>query len=123
MERSERHPEKYIETREHYTYLINILIDAYNAGKLPEIKNIIIEPEYGYVASIEYNSGEYRILYGHDPGFNSGSAEQLANDKGYTKFLLRENGINCARGGRISLALVGGHAASIRSSAIQSRYT
>ena len=47
-----------IETRKHYTYLINILIDAYNAGKLPEIKDIIVEPEYGYVASIEYNSGE-----------------------------------------------------------------
>ena len=90
MEMYEHHTEKHIETREHYTYLINILIDAYNAGKLPEIKDIIIEPEYGYVASIEYNSGEHRVLYGHDPGFNSGSAEQLANDKGYTKFLLRE---------------------------------
>lgn len=92
-----------IETRKHYTYLINILIDAYNAGKLPEIKDIIIEPEYGYVASIKYNSGERRILYGHDPGFNSGSAERLANDKGYTKFLLRENGINCARGSEFLL--------------------
>lgn len=92
-----------IETRKHYTYLINILIDAYNAGKLPEIKDIIVEPEYGYVASIKYNSGERRILYGHDPGFNSGSAEQLANDKGYTKFLLRENGIDCARGSEFLL--------------------
>ena len=92
-----------IETRKHYTYLINILIDAYNAGKLPEIKDIIVEPEYGYVASIKYNSGEHRVLYGHDPGFNSGSAEQLANDKGYTKFLLRENGIDCARGSEFLL--------------------
>lgn len=79
------------------------MIDAYNAGKLPEIKDIIVEPEYGYVASIKYNSGERRILYGHDPGFNSGSAEQLANDKGYTKFLLRENGIDCARGSEFLL--------------------
>lgn len=38
MEIYEHHTEKRIETREHYTYLINILIGAYNAGKLPEIK-------------------------------------------------------------------------------------
>ena len=66
------------------------MIDAYNAGKLPEIKDIIVEPEYGYLASIKYNSGEHRVLYGHDPGFNSGSAEQLANDKGIQSFCLEK---------------------------------
>lgn len=89
--------------KEHYTYLVQLLMRAYRDGRLPNVKNIIVEPQYGYVASIEYHSGERRIVYGHDPGINPGAAEELASDKGYTKFILRENDIQCADGAEFLL--------------------
>lgn len=82
----------------HYTYQVQMLIDMYNANKLPEVKSITVEPKYGYVASINYTNDTSRIIYGHDPGFNPGSSEQLAKDKGYTKFILRNLGIDCPEG-------------------------
>lgn len=64
-----------IENREHYSYQTKLLIDMYNAGKLPEVENITVKPRYGYVASINYRDGGTRILYGHNSGFNAGSSE------------------------------------------------
>ena len=87
-----------VKNREHYSYQTKLLIDMYNAGQLPEVENITVEPRYGYVASINYRDGGTRILYGHDSGFNAGSSEQLAKDKGYSKFILRKLGINCPDG-------------------------
>lgn len=91
-------PERLIENKEHYTYQVKLLIDFYNQGLLPEIASITVEPRYGYVASIDYVDGGRRIIYGHDPGFNAGSAELLAKDKGYSKFMLRSLDINCPGG-------------------------
>lgn len=90
--------DEYVESKEHYTYQTKLLISMFNTGQLPEVENIIVEPRFGYVASINYRDGGTRILYGHDPGFNSGSSEQLAKDKGYSKFMLRKLGINCPNG-------------------------
>lgn len=99
----ENRPEKHgaelaVENKEHYAYQVQMLINMYNAGKLPEVESITVEPKYGYMGSINYHNGEHRIIYGHDPGFNAGSSEQLANDKGYSKFMLREMGVKCANG-------------------------
>ena len=87
-----------IQSQPHYTYQVRLLIDMYNAGLLPEVKRILVEPRYGYVATILYHNGTSKVIYGHDTGFNAGSSEKLAKDKGYTKFVLREMGITCARG-------------------------
>lgn len=87
----------------HYTYLIQQLMRAYNAGDLPHVKRITVEPRYGHVASIEYQSGEHRILHGHDLGLNSGASTALANDKGYTKWILRANNIRCPDGAEFLL--------------------
>ena len=99
-EQSPQSPEQEVvlENKEHYTYQVQLLIDAYNQGLLPEVERVAVEPRYGYVSSILYKNGHSRILYGHDSGFNAGSSEQLAKDKGYTKFLLRELGVNCPDG-------------------------
>lgn len=90
--------DRLIENKDHYAYQVQLLIDFYNEGKLPQVESISVEPKYGYVASIRYVNGKNRIIYGHDPGFNAGSSESLAKDKGYTKFALREMGINCPEG-------------------------
>ena len=97
------HHKEPLKPREQYTYLVQLLIQAYNDGKLPGVVGITVEPDYGYVAAIEYDSGERRIIYGHDPGFNPGTSEELAKDKGYTKFMLRENDIRCAKGSEFLL--------------------
>lgn len=98
MPRSKSQKLQTVESRDHYTYQVKLLIDVYNAGLLPEVRQIVVEPRYGYVATIIYHSGSCRVVYGHDPGFNPGSSEKLAKDKGYTKFFLREMGIDCAPG-------------------------
>ena len=98
MEKREPALERTTEPKEHYAYLINILLEAHSAGDLPEVEGIIVEPDYGYIANIRYKTGEHRIVYGHDPGLNHGSSEELVKDKGYTKFILRQHGINCPRG-------------------------
>ncbi len=91
-------PVETIENQEHYSYQIQLLIDAFNSGLLPEVEAVTVEPRYGYVASIRYVGGSHRIIYGHDTGFNAGSSELLAKDKGYSKFMLRELGVNTPEG-------------------------
>lgn len=97
-EKITQRPESGVENKQHYTYQVQMLIDMFNEGKLPEVQSISVEPRYGYVASINYFDGERKIIYGHDPGFNAGSSELLAKDKGYTKFMLREIGVKCPDG-------------------------
>lgn len=87
-----------VANKDHYSYQIQLLINSFNDGLLPEVQSITVEPQYGYVASIHYVNGGNRIIYGHDTGFNTGSSEALAKDKGYTKFMLRELGINTPNG-------------------------
>lgn len=87
-----------MQNHSYYTYQLRLLIDMYNAGLLPSVKELTIEPRYGYVATVTYHNGNSRVLYGHDPGINLGSSQKLAEDKGYTKFMLRQAGIACAKG-------------------------
>jgi D-alanine-D-alanine ligase-like ATP-grasp enzyme len=57
-----------------------------------------VEPEYGYFTRLVYKNGQTRITYGNDLGLNPSASVDLAKDKGHTKFLLREMGINCPDG-------------------------
>lgn len=75
-----------------------MLLEAYNAGEFPEVDDVVVEPDYGYIAIIHYTTGEYKVVNGHDPGLNPGSSEGLVKDKGYTKFILRQHEINCPKG-------------------------
>lgn len=97
-----RRPEE-LQSRElvskpHYAEQIKLLIDMYNSDELPNVSSVLVEPRYGYLATISYHEGDNRIVYSNNPGANIGSAESLAKDKGYTKFVLRELGINCPDG-------------------------
>lgn len=87
-----------IVSKDHYNYQIQLLIDAFNRGILPEVEGITVEPRYGHVASIDYHSSASRIIYGYDAGFNTASSKELAKDKGYSKFILRHLGIHTPKG-------------------------
>ncbi len=87
-----------IEVRDHYAYVTRSLIRLFNDGVLTKVVNIDVEPEYGYTARLQYTDDSYRITYGNDLGLNPGAAEDIAKDKGHTKFMLRTIGVNCPEG-------------------------
>jgi D-alanine-D-alanine ligase-like ATP-grasp enzyme len=92
-----------LQPREHYPYVTRRLIRLFNQGVLTNVKSIDVEPEYGYVARINYIDGSHRVTYGNNLGLNAGTACDLAQDKGHTKFLLRTLGIACPKGAEFLL--------------------
>lgn len=84
--------------KRNYTYVTRSLIRLFNEGRLSNIENIVVEDRYGYLTRIVYKNGYNRITYGNDLGINSGASCDLAKDKGYTKFMLRDMGVNCPKG-------------------------
>lgn len=86
------------EIREHYAYVTRSLIRLFVEGELPNVTSIDVEPDYGYTTRITYTDGSHRITYGNDLGLNPGASEDLAKDKGHTKFLLRTIGVQCPDG-------------------------
>ena len=87
-----------VNVNENYPYVTRILLSLFNEGRLSNIEDIKVEKNYGYITQIKYKDGNYRITYGSDVGINSGSSEELAKDKGYTKFILKDIGINVPKG-------------------------
>lgn len=81
-----------LEVKKQYSFITRLLIDLFESGELPNICEITIEPEYGYVGRIVYQNGSVRLFRGADVGINSSSAKQVATDKGYTKYFLTHLG-------------------------------
>lgn len=90
-------------SRENYPYVTRSLLRLYEAGSLENVADIDLEPEYGYVARISYQNGSHRITFGNDLGLNTAASNELAKDKGHTKFMLRAIGIDCPKGGEFLL--------------------
>ena len=90
-------PERII-SRPHYFYPIRMLIEFFNAGSLPNIDSIIVEPEYGRVAHIRYKDGSVRMLCGSGIGLNRHGPSSVAKDKGYTKYFLNRLGYSTPAG-------------------------
>jgi len=63
-------------------------MDMFHNGELPNIREITIEPEYGYAGRIVYQDGSVRMFRGGDVGINSSAARRVAIDKGYAKYFL-----------------------------------
>lgn len=80
----------------HYLFVTRLLIDLYEAGELPQVVNIDIEPEYGYVGRIEYHDGSARLFRGTNVGVNDHGSTEISKDKGYTKYFLRNLGYHTA---------------------------
>ncbi len=87
-----------IENKEYYPYVTRSLIRLFNAGRLTNVRDVTVEPNYGHVSRIEYKNGTFRVTYGNDLGLNPGTAEELAKDKGHTKFMLRSIGVKHPEG-------------------------
>lgn len=83
---------------DHYPYVTRSLLALYESDRLPNVRDIIVEPEYGYVTNIQYVDGSHRVTHGNDLGLNSGAAADTVSDKGHTKFFLRKWGIACPEG-------------------------
>ncbi len=92
---TEREP---LTSKDHYSYVTRSIIRLFNQGTLTNVATVDVEPEYGYTTRLNYVDESVRITYGNDLGLNTGAAEDLAKDKGHTKFLLRNLGINCPEG-------------------------
>jgi glutathione synthase/RimK-type ligase-like ATP-grasp enzyme len=92
-----------LQPREHYPYVTRRLIRLFNQGVLTNVNSIDVEPEYGYVARINYIDDSHRVIYGNDLGLNAGAACELAKDKGHAKFLLRTLGVACPKGAEFLL--------------------
>lgn len=85
-------------SQDHYAYVTRSVIGLFNRGVLSNVVALDVEPVYGYTARLTYDDGTHRITYGNDLGLNAGAACDLAKDKGHTKFMLRQIGINCPEG-------------------------
>ena len=86
------------ENREHYPYVTRSLLRLHEEGGLRNVASIDVEPDYGYIARLNYQDGSHRITYGNDLGLNIGAACDLAKDKGHTKFMLKQIDINHPKG-------------------------
>jgi len=68
-------------SQEHYPYTTRSLLRLYDEGLLTNVTD-----------------GSHRVTHGSDLGLNTAAASKLAEDKGYSKFMLRTLGVNCPDG-------------------------
>jgi D-alanine-D-alanine ligase-like ATP-grasp enzyme len=87
-----------IQIPEYYSYVTRSIMRLHQQGRLTNVTNINVEPEYGYTTRLEYDDGSYRVTYGNDLGLNTGAASDLAKDKGHSKFLFNSIGVNHPKG-------------------------
>lgn len=69
-----------------------MVLTLYQAGCLPAVASVEVEPEFGYVTRIKYRDGGVRMTRGNDVGLNAGATDAVAKDKGYTRYFLAKNG-------------------------------
>jgi hypothetical protein len=84
--------------RDHYPLTTRILVDLYNAGALPRVRALNIEPTYGYVGRVVYDNGAVRMFRRTNVGVNNHGACEMSKDKGYTKYFLQLLGHNTPAG-------------------------
>lgn len=89
--------------REHFAYVTRTLISLYNEGRLPRVKAIEVEPEYGYATRVTYDDGSVRMTRGGDVGLNPSGSCDVVKDKAQTKHFLRRTDIQCPEGSEFLL--------------------
>lgn len=87
-----------VQTPPHYPLTTRILLDLHHNEQLPRIVQLDIEPTYGYVGRIVYDNGAVRLFRRTNVGVNNHGACEISKDKGYTKYFLKNLGINTPRG-------------------------
>ncbi|HEU4324218.1 MAG TPA: hypothetical protein VFS21_13790 [Roseiflexaceae bacterium] len=86
----------------HFPLIIRALIDLYQAGELPDLASVEIEPEYGMVARLVHRNSSVRLLRSSVTDINGYGTAKIARDKGYTKFFLQRLGY-CTPAGKVFL--------------------
>lgn len=82
----------------HYPFITKLLIELFNSNCLPNVASVHVEPLYGYVGRIVYQSGDVRFFRGSSMGINRLGASEVARDKGYTKHFLERLGFHTPPG-------------------------
>lgn len=82
----------------HYTFVTRLLIDLHEAGDLPNVRTIDIEPTFGYVGRLEYHDGSVRMFRATNTGVNTNGATEISKDKAYTKYFLQKLGYQTTPG-------------------------
>lgn len=78
-----------IEPKQHYPFITRLLIELYQAGALPDVQTLDIEPIYGYVGRLVHKDGTARLFRGKNLDINRSSSSEIAKDKGYAKYFLQ----------------------------------
>lgn len=78
----------------HYAHVTRLLIALYRAGDLPNVAELMIEPNYGHVGRIVYRDGTISLYRGGRTSINPHGSSLIAKDKGYSKYFLRALGYN-----------------------------
>src|SRR4051794_38952302 len=79
--------------RPHFPFVTRMAINLFNAGMLPNVTHVDVEPEFGYAARLQYTNETSRITRGNDVGLNPGAANDVVKDKAYAKHFLSRAGI------------------------------
>ena len=72
---------KLVSVPRHYPYAVRMLLELLADDRLSSVRRVMVEPEYGRTARIEYQSGSLRFVFNNDVGLNSAAACDLAKDK------------------------------------------
>src|SRR6201999_2778872 len=81
-----------------FPLVIRLLIELFQAGELPNVAELDVEPQFGYVARVLYHGGAVRLMRGTNMDVNPLGAAEIARDKGYTKYFLQRLGYRVPRG-------------------------
>lgn len=87
-----------LKAKAHYPFPMRLLIELFNAGELPNIDSIALEPTYGYAGRLVYKNGSIRMLRGNNIDINPHGASEISKDKGYSKYFLQKLGYNTSLG-------------------------
>ncbi len=82
----------------HYPLFTRLIVDLYDAGELPLVAALQIEPAFGHALKITYHDGSVRMVRSHVLSTNPHGAVMISNDKGYTSFFLHAAGFVVPRG-------------------------
>ncbi|MEN9938935.1 MAG: hypothetical protein RLZZ387_5514 [Chloroflexota bacterium] len=87
-----------LQVKSHYPFITRLLIELYQAGELPDVAHIDVEPTYGYAGRLVHRDGTVRFFRGKSFNINRSSSSEIAKDKGYTKYFLQQLGYRTPRG-------------------------
>lgn len=81
-----------LQSQPHYPFTTRLMIDLFNSGALPNVAQLEIEADFGYVGRIVYKNGDIHYFKGSNLDCNPHTSADIVRDKGYTKYFLQQSG-------------------------------